>query len=227
LRIYVGLGFVALIGLVWLMHPLSSSRQEPVYAGKTADQWLNAGYEDASQALQQIGPPAVPFILAKLAREDPRYGSQRNYHELWNKLPTAFHSFLPRPKTGAFDELHACSILLELGPGIIQLLSSALKDKNPVVREVSAHVLGSFRLQSKDISKAAPALVEALRDPVAEVRARAAWALGKGGFTSQQQPKSEIRSPNWRHHFSDFALRASFDRILLQPALDRQATPLG
>src|SRR5579862_2573371 len=66
LRSDVGVGFLLLVGLVWLIHALSSSREEPVYAGKTADQWLNAGYEDASLALQQIGPPAVPFILGKL-----------------------------------------------------------------------------------------------------------------------------------------------------------------
>ena len=161
------------------MHNLSSPRTEPVYAGKTADQWLNAGYEDTALALQQIGPPAVPFILAKLAREDSRYGSLSNYRELWNKIPAALRRFFPKPKVGAFDEWHACSVLLELGPGIIPSLASALRDQNPAVREVSAHALGSFREEGKDIAKTAPALVEALHDPILAVRARAAWALAE------------------------------------------------
>ena len=173
---YLVLLFV-LVGSVALLHAQRTQPKEPVYAGKTADQWLNAGFEDASLALRQIGPPAVPFILAKLSREDARYGSARAYRELWSKLPLPVRRLLPGPSAGAFDELHACGLLLELGPQVIPLLPGALRDSNPAVREVGAHALGSFCREGKDISKAAPRLVVALNDPVPEVRARAAWAL--------------------------------------------------
>ena len=174
-RVVLGTALMALVFcLVWSS---SSSNREPAYAGKTADQWLSSGYEDAAQGLQHIGPGAVPFILARLSCEDPRYGSQNHYRRFWNKVPLPLRRFLPKPKNGAFDELHACSLLLELGPGIIPLLCTALHDYNPVVREVSAHTLGSFSRQGRNIAQAASSLTEALQDPVPEVRARAAWAL--------------------------------------------------
>lgn len=178
-RAYAGLALVLLVGLIWLVRAALSAAPEPTYAGKTAGQWLNAGYEDASQALQQIGPPAVPFILAKLAREDPQYGALRTRRDLWNKIPAAVRNFFPTPAAGAFDELHACSILVEMGPAVMPLLSSALRDRNPAVREVSADALGRFRQQGKDLSKAKPFLVDALHDPVAGVRRRAAEALDR------------------------------------------------
>ena len=179
--VFLALG--VLVGAFFLGRLLSLPPQEPVYAGKTADEWLNAGYEDAAQGLQHIGPSAVPFILAKLSREDPRYGSQNHYRQFWNKVPLPVRRFLPQPKGGAFDELHACNLLLELGPGIIPLLCTGLRDYNPVVREVSAHALGSFRRQGRDIAKAVPLLRETSRDAVPEVRVRAAWALSQMSAT--------------------------------------------
>lgn len=170
-------GLVLLLGLIVLRCPPPARPEEPVYAGKTVDQWLNAGFEDASLALRQIGPAAVPFILAKLSREDSRYGWACVYRDLRSKLPRDLGRLLPQPKTGAFDELHACGLLLELGPQVISLLPGALHDKNPAVRELSAHALGSFRRQGKDIRTAEPRLMAALNDPVGAVRARAAWAL--------------------------------------------------
>ena len=180
--IYIGAALLSLLGLIWLVHPLRSS-PEPVYGGKTAAQWLDAGYEDASQALQLIGPPAVPVILAKLTNEDPQYGSWRRYREFWNRMPPTVRNLLSAPKSGAFDELHACSILVEMGPSVIPQLASALRDRNPAVREASAQALGRFGQQGKNLSQARPFLIGALHDPVPGVRLRAAEAL-------EQQPRA-------------------------------------
>jgi len=40
---------------------MNSQPAEPAYAGKTVDEWLDAGYEDASMALHEIGTPAMPY----------------------------------------------------------------------------------------------------------------------------------------------------------------------
>lgn len=149
----------------------------PMYAGKTVNQWLDAGYEDAATALHEIGPPAVPYILKKLCREDPRSGSLQRYQHLFTRLPDCLKAVLPKPKAGNFDELRACSDLLELGPQAIPVLTGQLRHPNPVVREVSAHALGSFQQQGKDIHRSIPLLLEAERDGNVRVRARAAWAL--------------------------------------------------
>jgi HEAT repeat protein len=172
-----GIGCLGVLGMGLALRVMTSQPSEPVYAGKTVDQWLDAGYEDASMALHEIGPPAVPYIVAKLSREDPRCGSLRRYQELWRRFPPALRMVLPKPKSGNFDELRACSALLELGPRIIALLSTGLQDQNPIVREVSAHALGSFREQGRKIDQSVPFLVEALRDSDPKVRTRAAQAL--------------------------------------------------
>jgi HEAT repeat protein len=177
MRKYWAIGCFTLLGMGLALRIMNSQPSEPAYAGKTVDQWLDAGFEDASMALYEIGPPAVPYIVAKLNREDPRHGSLQKYHELWRRVPPAIRTVFPKPKSGNFDELRACSALLELGPRIIPLLSTGLQDHNPIVREVSAHALGSFREQGRNIGQAVPFLVEALRDSDLNVRARAAWAL--------------------------------------------------
>jgi hypothetical protein len=184
---YWSIGSVAVLGIGLALLSINSQTAQPVYAGKTVDQWLDAGYEDAATALHEIGPSAVPYILGKLSREDPRYGSLRRYRHLFNRLPANLRAILPRPKAGNFDELRACSDLLELGPQAIPLLTAELHHPNPVVREVSAHALGLFRRQGKNISQSAPFLMEAERDPNLEVRARAAWAL-QSALHKQRQP---------------------------------------
>jgi HEAT repeat protein len=148
-----------------------------MYAGKRVSQWLDAGYEDAAMALQEIGPAAEPYILARVAREDSRYGTLRRYQALWIKLPAFVRAAVPRPQVGNFDELRACSALLEVGSRVIPPLSIRLNDKNPAVRIACARALGCFRQRGSNIRAAFPALSEALRDPNPEVKALAAFAL--------------------------------------------------
>ena len=184
---YWSIGSVAVLGIGLALLSMNSQPAQLVYAGKTVDQWLDAGYEDAATALHEIGPAAVPYILRKLSREDPRCGSLRRYRQLFSRLPADLRTILPKPKAGNFDELRACSDLLELGPQAIPLLTAQLHHPNPVVREVSAHALGLFRQQGKSISQSVAFLIEARRDPSLEVRARAAWAL-EGSLDQKGQP---------------------------------------
>ena len=151
---------------------------EPAYAGKTATQWLDAGYEDSAMAMQQLGPAAAPYVLLKLSREDPRYGTRRSYRRVWAKLPTPLRLCMPRPKPANFDQLRAASILLEFGPPILPLLSRSLRAHNPAVRRACARALLSLRQQGSNIGPALPALADASRDPDPELAALAASALG-------------------------------------------------
>ena len=60
------------------------------------------------------------------------------------------------------------------GPAVAPALLAALKDPDPGVRKAAA---GAFRSMQEAPRGAIAALVEALRDPIAEVRAEAAFAL--------------------------------------------------
>jgi hypothetical protein len=155
----------------------NSRTTEPVYAGKTISEWLNAGHEDSCQAVHEIGPPALPFILDKLAREDPQFGSNSPYFKIWRGMPGAIRRVLPRPGSTNFDEDRACNTLLELGPAVIVDLTQTLTSPNRAVREVSAHVLGVLKQRGKNIGVAVQALEAASCDSCPQVANRAKWAL--------------------------------------------------
>ena len=150
----------------------------PVYAGKNVGQWLDAGYEDAALALQEIGPPAIPYIFAKLSREDPQFGSARFYREIWTKCPTFARASLPKPKATNFDGWRACSALLEIGPTGIPSVAVGLQSKNPGVRKASAHALELFHQRGADLGKIRSLLLEGLKDSDPEVRKHIRAALG-------------------------------------------------
>ena len=108
MRWYWGIRCLLFFGAVLGLRFVTTQAVEPVYGGKPVSQWLEGGYEQASLALQEIGPPAAPYVLAKLSREDPRHGSSRKYQRLWCKIPLAFRNILPKLSAGNFDELRAC-----------------------------------------------------------------------------------------------------------------------
>jgi hypothetical protein len=163
--------------LLALLIPLVRLEADPLYAGKSLGDWLNSGHEDACQAVHEIGPAALPCILDKLAREDPRFGSNSRYARIYARVPLPFRRLLAKPGSTNFDESRASSLLVELGPAAIPLLAEALHSKNPAVREVSVHVLGLMGGRGKNIRVAIPALQTASRDVYPEVATRADWAL--------------------------------------------------
>ena len=178
MRSYWTAAILVVLGAITAGLLLLRSAPEPVYGGKSVGQWLDAGYEDAAKAMQEIGPNAGPYILAKLARVDSKYGSARRYRSFCAKLPANVRSILPKPESGNLDELRATSMLLELGPPITALLISGLSDPNPAVRMACARALGCLRKQGSDIGKAIPSLIAAQRDPTPEVAALAELAAG-------------------------------------------------
>ena len=175
LRIVVGGGCVLATALTLHLGP--RAQPEPEFGGKIITQWLDAGQDDVCLALHEIGPPALPFVLAKFAREDPKQGSAIRYRQIWLRVPPRARGLLPQPAAVNFDETRACTALLELGPGSIPALAGALEHRNPMVRSLSAHALGLWRERGKDIGRALPALAKAMQDPNPAVRLRAAEAL--------------------------------------------------
>lgn len=177
MRRYLGVGIFLVAAALVGSRSIVLRSSEPSYAGKSASQWLDAGYEDCAMALQEMGPGAGPYILAKLAQEDSRYGTSLVYRRIRTKLPPAIRGMIPKPKAANFSEQRATSTLLELGPPIAPLLVSRLKDRNPAVRSTCARALGELRRQGSDIRRALPALTEASRDSNPQVAALALAAI--------------------------------------------------
>jgi hypothetical protein len=190
MRKYWVIGTLAVLGILFELGGVVSPAGEPSYAGKTVSQWLDAGYEDSALALQEIGPAAGPYVLAKLAREDERYGSGRWYRRIWVKLPALLHAVILKPAPANFDELRACSTLLEIGPGITPCLARHLQDNNPAVRNVCARAIGLLRQRGCDTRAASAALLVAVHDQNPEVKASAEWAL-----SGVNQPVANKRIP--------------------------------
>ena len=178
IRRYLTKSFLRSLILLMLLVPKVRLEAEPLYAGKGLSDWLNSGHEDAGQAVHEIGLAALPYILDKLAREDPRFGSNSRYAQIYARLPLPVRRLSPRPGPTNFDENRASSLLVELGPAAIPLLVEALHSTNPAVREVGAHVLGLMSERGKNIQVAVPRLRAASRDACPEVATRAKWALG-------------------------------------------------
>jgi len=167
---------VVLIVVVSCLYLAASPQQEPMYGGKTVTQWLDAGYEDCSMALHEIGPPALPFILTTFGRVETSVSLGRLRSGAWKTIPN-LKSFFPHVPVHNLDEDRVCSLVLELGPRTIPMLAQELDNRHANVRAVSARALGIWRERGKDIQVALPALGHALNDPSAPVRMWAARAL--------------------------------------------------
>ena len=170
-----GIGALLLVvGSACVLALVRMSPTEAGYAGKSINQWLDGGYEDAAVALREVGPDAVPSIFAKLRREHPRWGRRESYRKLWQKSPGFVQRYLPQPKAAAFDEYRACNALVDVGPQAIPALTSGLADGNPAVKIACAWALGVFHERGAKVKGAIPALTRTLNDSQPEVRQRAA-----------------------------------------------------
>jgi hypothetical protein len=140
-------GLVALVGVLLALlvcYGLGLKDREPVYEGKPLSQWLDAGFEDASRVLNEVGPAAADSIFAKLKREHPKFGYRARYRVVWEELPGFCRRVLPRPRSAAFDEWRACHALLAIGRPVIPVLTQRAQDSNPLVRAASVQALAAF-----------------------------------------------------------------------------------
>ena len=171
------LGMCVLAGWLWFLPRPNSV----LFEGRSVDEWLNGGFVDASRALYELGPEAVPDIFKKLLWEHPRYGYWQRYRSVWQKFPAPCRHALPRPKTVSFDEWRACNALVVIGPRTIPRLALGLKHRRALVRSTSAQALSVLAQRGSDLASARQALEKALQDASPEVRRYAAQALAGRG----------------------------------------------
>jgi hypothetical protein len=181
---------IVLLAAVFGIYMAASRPKEPLHAGKTVTQWLDAGYEDCSMALYEIGPPALPFILTTFGRaETPRMFGP--FAGACKRFP-GLRSFFPHLPEHNLDEDRVCSLLLELGPRTIPMLAHELENRHANVRAISARTLSIWRERGKDIRVALPALGHACNDPSAPVRMWAAHALRSTASLAVTAGTSEV-----------------------------------
>ncbi len=178
---------------------------EPSYNGRRLSRWLDkrvatpAGpvvlSSEASSAVREIGPEAIPFLLNWLQRSDLpgfrrlRYGANVPVplNDVWRTR--AFYGFraLGRDADSAVPELvdvalfssdrevrsAATNALVGDNPLSVKLLGDALGNDDALVRFRAAEVLGRIRPPA-----AIQLLTDALRDSDPEVRSKAASGLG-------------------------------------------------
>src|SRR5262249_32600386 len=90
--------------------------------------------EPAAMALQELGPPAIPWVFRNLRREHPTWSRSPVYVELRRHIPALFIRIFPAPKATGFDEWRAANLLMGMGPPAIPELKAGLKDRNAAVR---------------------------------------------------------------------------------------------
>jgi HEAT repeat protein len=162
----VSLALVALCAyLLW------HSRHEPLHKGKPISFWVNGAcnfqaaygepysYGDCIQELRQIGPPVIPYLIAKLRIKDswPR----RKWAALLNELPPKFRRHFPPVPDVNMLHYEAALRLTEFGPDAkmaVPDLVKSLQETN-LASIVAANTLGAI---GPDATTAIPALKQAL-----------------------------------------------------------------
>ena len=139
------IGAVGILAIVAVLGVLLR-KKEPIYDGEPLSYWAvelknaNPGrQQQAKNALREIGPQAIPFLLAKARYENSVI--KRFYREAWFRLPDVVRQKLRQPQSEdeAIDFIsHA---LHQLGPLAGPALMKAMEDRNSGVRRAAA---GSF-----------------------------------------------------------------------------------
>jgi len=146
--------------------PAKPAFPDPVFNGKSARVWarqfiLDESYE-AQNALQQIGAPAVPYLIPNLERRDSIFNSA--YVKLWPVLPALLKSRLQPPLLSREARMRAVVAFREMGPSARQAVSALmerLRDKDATIRLHSAIALGNI---GPDAKAAVPALKPFLKE---------------------------------------------------------------
>ena len=176
-----------------------ASPQEPIYHGKGLDFWLDAvgamwnpfqgestlkmrnGESSAKEALAAIGPAAIPFIVAKLDRNDSPWLNK--YRELWPGLPRPLKEHLSEPKPIAFSAgaaADAFSTSCDTRAGA-HLLLRQLNNRNPAVREAAARALRELDRGLLSAGENGRVFLPLLNDSDPMVRLEAVMAIGRLG----------------------------------------------
>ena len=137
--------------------------REPEYQGKALNYWVkemqNLNDDRAArQAVHQIGPRGIPFLMSAAAREDSVL--RRWYRDAWPHLPGIIQRRLHKPDDRTQELRRIAYAYAEIGPPAIPPLTRMFADRDSGVR-VNAFI-GLARMRG-DKSQAVPALIAALR----------------------------------------------------------------
>src|SRR6266566_2135843 len=178
---------LAVLGvIIWQVLP--PHRIEPAFQGKPLRYWfqqyadLTPSTSEATNAIQQVGKAAVPFLVQILDAPDPWW--QKRYDAVFQRLPRSLATRLPYPvaigKTRA-ARLAALDALALIAPSDEEALAAVIKSLNASdieVRRSAPLLLGQLGPKTTSVI---PALVNALtnNDWYAEENAlRALAAMG-------------------------------------------------
>lgn len=122
---------------------------------------------------------ALVFFLSSLPAQAPQAGASNISNTAWAVLRSGMTDSNPVKRSEAFEALGT------IGPtaAVVAAVEQGLEDKDPLVRQTSAAVLGAIKSH-----RAIPGLKAALRDQAPEVRlaaARSLWELGDHSASRQ------------------------------------------
>jgi HEAT repeat protein len=141
--------------------------------------------ERAAHALAEIGPAAVPALVAAMG--DPNWAVREGAARALGDMGSPAAPALPALIKALDDEniwvqWWAGSALVRIGPPAVPLLVIALGDKNAEVRRGAAAALGEIRPATGAVLAA---LIAALRDGSGNVRSQAAISISKMGSIAE------------------------------------------
>lgn len=178
-QIKVGLGVVLCIGLFWL----TFRSEEPTHQGKRLSVWLeqldrelpNGNYvgtnSPAAIAIQQIGTNAIPFLRHLLSTRDSRLKTKVIE---WSEKQALVKVHLASANDWRRRAAFATFCLGPRGASLMPQIMTLFRDSDYAVAQTIARVVGCMGYSNPETLSA---LIGALGDPSAGVRARAALAL--------------------------------------------------
>jgi len=225
-RIVLAIFFVACLGvLIWQ----AQRQQEPVYHGKPLSFWLEGydignynhthpkgpsppTYDEANDAIRQIGTNAIPNLLRMLQQPDSKLkttiiGLLEKQHLIKSPFGyasrnfKAYHSFVVLGSRASnavprlieiFDRDHSAfcqqavpAILGHIGPAASQATPTLLWGMTHTNGIVRGNSIFALRQIYPDPKLVLPALIRSLNDPETRVRAQAVCSLGALGEDAQ------------------------------------------
>lgn len=203
-RLWLGLGLaVAVLAVTGQIIRSRWLPPEPVYQGKPLSDWLpraimeNSGgihynHDHYRDALAAAGSRAVPFILAKLRKNDSPLADR--YRKLWPRLPALLKRFFPQPRPPDYFAQDAAAALMCLGTEAIPELVEAVDDSNPAVRQAAEQALCGFAGGALSDRDAARVFGQAIEDGDPGVRLFAAFALSRIGPAASNSVPALIKA---------------------------------
>ncbi len=198
----VGVSSIALL-LLWIGRPV-----EPVYQGQSPAYWADqlwtaepADQQIARNALREIGPQAIPFLLARMRDEQSLF--RCFYRMAYARLPSSIRRGLPNPRPEIFGlRARTLQAIGAIGPSSIPRLVRVLRDRDSQIRWIATAGIG---MVGHGLDGPVAALIPLAKDPDQSVRAVAIHSLGRLGPANkaaipvvvdalQNAPSRQVRS---------------------------------